>query len=179
MKSKINTHGIIMFSIVILLSSLSYSCSGNKQTTEEGNSETTIEQKEDSIEFKKLENNSQSGIKEKSFVPVSNKSAWDSLYSEIYSYRLNMPDVPEINFKEEMIIGVFMGEQNSGGYEIEVMEITQTSDHIKVYVKDKIPGKTCNTTDVLTQPYTLIIIPKSNKKVFTKSKTEIITCDQE
>ena len=67
-----------------------------------------------------------------------------------------------IDFKKYQIIAVIDQVRNYGGYSIDITKITQTNKRIFVKVEQLKPG---GFATVNTQPYHIIQMPKSNKKV--------------
>lgn len=66
-----------------------------------------------------------------------------------------------VDFSESYVIGVFMGQQSSGGYGIEVASITDRGDQRLVAVNLTSPGRTCVVTEALTSPYQFVVVPMS------------------
>jgi hypothetical protein len=63
----------------------------------------------------------------------------------------------------------------AGEYELKPVRVVDTEDKVVVYVEEVSPGDNCFLTAVLTYPNTLILIPKTDKKietVFTQSVKE-------
>lgn len=69
--------------------------------------------------------------------------------------------MPEIDFSNEYVIGVFAGEKSSGGHAIAVEKVTDLGDTRTVAVTLGAPGPGCVTTQALTSPYQLIRVPVS------------------
>ena len=91
-----------------------------------------------------------SGHNAKKDYVIKDVSQWRNLWSNIYSARTPQPDLPNINFDNEMIIAVFQGGQSSGGYSIKITKIIENNNSLEVFVKEtsKAPG------DMATQSFT-------------------------
>jgi hypothetical protein len=78
------------------------------------------------------------------------------------AYGADAPDMPGINFDEEYVIGVFAGEQSSGGHGIRVISVTDADTVRMVKIEVTRPGAGCVVTDAITSPYQLIRLPASS-----------------
>jgi hypothetical protein len=61
-----------------------------------------------------------------------------------------------------MVLAVFMGEQPTGGYRIEVAGVKTGERELVVQVRSAKPPPGAITTEVLTQPFFLAAVPRSN-----------------
>ena len=105
------------------------------------------------------------GYTEPERLVVKTKDQWMEVWRKMHRLRLSTPELPLIDFKKEMVIAVFMGERKTGGYEIEIIRVTQKESKIFVEVEEKEPPSDSVQTMVLTQPYHLIVIPKPSLPV--------------
>lgn len=71
--------------------------------------------------------------------------------------------MPEINFEEEQVIGIFDGEHGTGGYDVDVIEVRDTADMRTVRIVRIEPGEGCMTTQAITSPFVIIVLPASSK----------------
>lgn len=102
---------------------------------------------------------------------IYTQSQWKETWEKAHSLILPKPELPRIDFEKEMVIAVFMGEQNSGGYEIIIKEITMTDKEVIVKVEEKTPAAETLNTMALTQPYHIAVIAKSSFSVrFSEDK---------
>jgi len=81
-------------------------------------------------------------------------------------------DVPEVDFERDYVIGVFAGEQATGGHEIEVESVTDGNAVRTVAITLSKPGNGCVTTQALTSPYQFVSVPFSDREL-TRTNTEI------
>ena len=47
---------------------------------------------------------------------------------------------PEVDFKKEMVLAAFMGEQNTGGYAVEIKDAVEEKGKLLVTVLERSPG---------------------------------------
>ena len=61
-----------------------------------------------------------------------------------------------------MVVGVFLGERNSGGYSLEVLGLRASGDDsIVVEAREVAPPPDAMTTQALTAPYRLLLVERA------------------
>src|SRR3989338_11432264 len=110
------------------------------------------------IDFSVIKEGSYNNIDYKQEIVIKNSEKLDSLWYEMF----NDKNIPNIDFDENMVIAVFMGEKNTGGYSIQVKKIIKQDNKINVYFREFAPGKNCFVTQALTQPYQLVKLKDYN-----------------
>lgn len=83
---------------------------------------------------------------------------------------------PAIDFQEYAVIAVFMGERRTGGYSIIVEQAAREDGQLVIDVVMRTPGADCFTTQALTQPYHLVVIPAFKGPVEFRTRTMSISC---
>jgi hypothetical protein len=91
---------------------------------------------------------------------IETEVQWREVWDKVHRFRIPRPELPEIDFKNETALAVFMGVQKSGGYDIKISEIIKTEKAIKVIVKESKPPPDTVQTMALTQPFHIIVIEK-------------------
>lgn len=81
-----------------------------------------------------------------------------------------------IDYSTHTLIAVFLGMRPVGEYGLEPVNVYETGEKIIVNVKEIIPGNSCFTTDIVTYPNALIVIPKTEKMVETVFSSEVKEC---
>ena len=69
--------------------------------------------------------------------------------------------LPSIDFTKESVIVAFAGEEPTAGYSIGVMKITDTGERM-VTIQLTAPGPSCSVAEVVTAPYQILSIPKTD-----------------
>lgn len=69
----------------------------------------------------------------------------------------------KIDFEKQQIIACFDKVRSSGGYTITVESVEEFSDSIVVKIERSAP--TGMTTSIMTQPYYIVVIPASTKRI--------------
>ena len=99
---------------------------------------------------------------DRGIVIIDSDAAWIELKTKMNSSNQVITD-ETVDFSKDMIIGYFDKVRGSGGYSVEIMSITETADEIVVFYKPTSPEG--DAIDIMTQPYTLVSIPRTMKAV--------------
>ncbi len=67
---------------------------------------------------------------------------------------------PAVDFSAEMVVAVFLGEEATGGYEVEVTRAELAGSNLRLYYREKGPPPDAIVAQVLTQPYHIVKLPK-------------------
>jgi len=109
-------------------------------------------------------------VREADLVIVRNQVALTSVWSRLMTSEI----APTFDFKNRMIVALFMGTRNSGGYGYTLDSIRQASDGtITLAIIEHSPVKGQSQTQAITSPFLLVSIPASVKDPiieFTKAK---------
>ena len=95
---------------------------------------------------------------------IKNDKDWEKLKAKL---NIRHKD-PEIDFKKNMLIAVFMGQRNSGGYSIRITEINEDKKSLTVKMLRSSPRPNGATLAVITSPYHMVLVKKSDKEVIFK-----------
>ena len=79
---------------------------------------------------------------------IQTQQEWDDLCSP--------SDAPDIDFSSNIVLAVYMGEQFTGGYHIEIMNISENAFFIRVYIRETSPSPDQGVTSAFTQPYHIV-----------------------
>ncbi len=128
------------------------------------------------IEFTILKEGTNSGYKQLGNVLIYKLSRLDMVWDSLFLNYSRKPPIPVIDFEIKQLVWIGMGEQRSGGYSIKVKSVIERKKELIINIIESKPGKTCMTTSVITQPYQLIEIPKTNKKIIYNRVENIYEC---
>jgi hypothetical protein len=73
--------------------------------------------------------------------------------------------MPKINFAKQMVIGVFLGEQRTGGYDIRIEDIIEFENYLQVEILVTKPRPGSDRTMMITQPHMIVVLPQSKKQI--------------
>ncbi len=120
------------------------------------------------VKFEEVCKGNYCGITDRKNHVIKTQEDWEKLWEKTYSIQTPKPKLPKIDFNKEMIIGIFSGEHNSGGYDIEITEIKKHKGEINASFFYVSPGPKCEVTSALTQPYRFIKLKKTSKNIVFK-----------
>lgn len=93
------------------------------------------------------------------------KRVWDEHVSNVMTSNWTQPALPQVDFKNEMVVAMFFGEGKNGHHGGSITQITETSTKILVcYLEDTSSGGI--TTMAITHPFHIVVIKRSDKPVF-------------
>lgn len=90
---------------------------------------------------------------------------FDVIRSQEELANLGIAPLTEVDFENEMVIGVFRGWCSSSGFNVEVLCVKETEDSIVVYAGLRNPAPDEGVLMSLTYPYEMIVVPRSDKPV--------------
>lgn len=106
-----------------------------------------------------------SGFHERVTAVAGDAVAWKGMWDRHTANVTPKPPLPEVDFKNEMVIGVFDGDKPTGGYTVSVKQVILTPKSVKVKVASSSPPPGSMTSQMVTQPFDIIAAPKSSAPV--------------
>jgi hypothetical protein len=103
-------------------------------------------------------------------------SSTDRYHSELLSY--SSEDPSDINFSNDKVLLIDMGERNSGGYSVSLdnSRLLIDDDSVTVTVILTFLGSNCITTDSITNPYAFYRVP-TQKELLIQEELVIENCN--
>ncbi len=126
------------------------------------------------FEFSTREIGAHNALTQKQTRIVKSAGEWADLWNDMFP---NQMILSAINFNEKMLIAVFQGQKNTGGYSIEITSMKEFDDYIEVNVKEISPGEGCLVTEALSSPYHIVEVKKTNKEIRFNIRQETTECD--
>ena len=112
------------------------------------------------IEYKEFLVGMHSGIDTSDVRIARNAESFKTLWSQTYSFMEPMPEMPEIDFGQTLVIACFRGVCNKGGNAILVNSLTQKGKTCTLDMDYVSPGENCITAMVICRPFVMITAPK-------------------
>jgi hypothetical protein len=94
--------------------------------------------------------------------PISFEQFWNGIYNGMD----HIPDMPKVDFAEDMVIAVSPGLMLTGGYDVEIVTVQDKGDKLSVTILLTRPSG--SATEALTQPYHIIKLEKSTVPIVYK-----------
>jgi PrcB C-terminal len=101
-----------------------------------------------------------SGVREPLQLVIRNQDEWKALWKRHSSTDTNPPPAPIIDFDREMVVGIFLGEKRTGGYEVEIVRAERRDSSLYFYYREESPPPGAMVTQALIQPFHLVKIAK-------------------
>ena len=114
------------------------------------------------------------GKTEHAWEVIDSKAKLETLYSVLNATIQPKHQLPEINFDNQIVVALFLGEKNSGGYHIVPINVINENDKIIISYKEISPKPTDMATMSLTQPYCLIKVNNPKEEVVFKKITDYL-----
>ncbi len=73
--------------------------------------------------------------------------------------------LPSVDFAKQMVVGVFLGTRPTGGYGVEIVRATMMGGGLRVEFVETAPRPDAITAQVLTAPYHLVAVPRTDGDV--------------
>lgn len=105
-----------------------------------------------------------SGISERRTVAVSDKASWEKVWSE---HSAGAP-APAVNFNEESVVAVFLGETRAAGVKIEIVVQNDMIDanRLNVFYKEVRSAAKPFAAQVMNRPFAMVKVRKAATVAF-------------
>ena len=74
-------------------------------------------------------------------------------------------NIDAVDFSDQMLIAIFLGERRSGGYRITITDIQENAESLIVLIESTAPGEGSTVTQALTSPFHLVKTATTTKPV--------------
>lgn len=106
-------------------------------------------------------------------VVARTETEWAALWKRHGGMQLPAPDLPTVNFEEDMVLAVFLGERPTGGYSVAVravdlIESAEDGDQpatLAVYAREVRPLKNAIQPQVVITPFHMVLVPANEGQV--------------
>ena len=116
------------------------------------------------VPFTTIVQGDQSGIESRREVVARAAGEWQALWKD------HQPGEtpPRVDFAKSMVIGVFLGFRNTGGYRVTITSVDRIGDEIVVTWRESRPGPQDVTSQVLTFPHHIVRTERLDGKIVFK-----------
>ncbi|HET7370631.1 MAG TPA: protease complex subunit PrcB family protein [Gammaproteobacteria bacterium] len=118
-----------------------------------------------------------SGVYKQYFTLIRDRETFETVWRRATARQYPAPAPPSIDFSRYMVIAVFLGEKRTGGYDIEIADLSRTPAGLLATVRERHPGAGCHTTEALTQPFEIVKTPVTAAPVEFKRQIVADPCD--
>jgi hypothetical protein len=107
-----------------------------------------------------VEKGYRSGIRAPLQMVIRNQDEWNAIWKRHSSVDANPALAPIVDFDREMVVGIFLGEKSTGGYEVEIVRAERRDSSLYFYYREESPPSGAIVTQALTQPFHLVRVAK-------------------
>jgi len=99
---------------------------------------------------------------------LRDEETYASFWERLHADRDSVPDRPNVDFEEKIVVAIVLGKRSTGGYGVEIDEVLASDGggQVQVQFTETVPGNNCSVTQVLTSPYVLATV-KAQGEDFT------------
>ncbi len=150
--------------VLVLLTVIMAACGPAKQST---NMEDTSSENQKRLSFELLVQHSHGGYDKPQIKVIKEPTELQEIYAKINMTRRPGFPIPEVDFDTEMIIGLYMGEKNTGGFSIGIDSVEETKKELIIHVKETTPEGGM-VTMAICQPFCIVKMPATKKEIVFK-----------
>jgi len=135
--------------------------------------ETVVQER---LDFTTISVGCHSGHTNLAYYVIQDNQAWVELWNQHMQFFVDPLPPPEVDFSVNTVVALFMGEARTGGYALRVYEIVDVGSSIMVKMEKTEPDPRCIVPQMLTQPYHIVQIAKTDKPITFDISTKTIEC---
>ncbi|PSQ82850.1 MAG: hypothetical protein BRD30_13575 [Bacteroidetes bacterium QH_2_63_10] len=104
--------------------------------------------------------------------------AYASFWKRLHADQSSVPDRPEVDFEDTVVVAIVLGQRPTGGHSVEIDEVRATDDggEMRVTFTETVPGDGCLVTQALTSPYVLATVEAQDEEFTFESSTKTRSC---
>jgi hypothetical protein len=116
------------------------------------------------VKFETIALGDSCGFKLRGESVITDSGRWKDFWVQLNSTSSKPAKLPKIDFKNEMVLGVYIGQRMPSGYKIKISSIKEGNNCLEVYVDQTTPKIGSLYTMAIIQPYH-VVRTKSTKKL--------------
>lgn len=109
--------------------------------------------------------NQATGVTGRRYELITNREQLTSIWAQAHASQLQPPPAPRADFQRETLVAIFMGQQSSGGYSIEVVRVSEERGELYIDVRFNEPAAGAITTQALTSPWAIVRVLRGGYQV--------------
>ena len=149
---------------------LTFACGDDDNEEEPGDDHQTSFEVFASGEYSGIEQSSAALFK------IDSAERWQEFWQRHTSVSNPAPTLPAFEFGARMLLAVVDASRPSGGYSIEIRRIAETGNALQVDAVRREPGPNCVTPAVITQPFQIVSVERSDLPPLLSLTSEQYSC---
>lgn len=135
-----------------------------------GNFDTEVETqtiKADAVNIEQIERGQYGNIVDGTQVVLRSEGDFASFWADLHADRITTPDVPSVDFEQQIVVAIVLGERSTGGYSVDIDQVMADEEQgeMRVEFTETVPGNTCAVTQALTSPYVVATVDLQGEPV--------------
>jgi hypothetical protein len=106
-----------------------------------------------------------SGIRESRDIAIRTLDEWEELWDKVHHNTRTLPPLPDVDFSSHTILASFLGTRPTGGFGIEIQELTGCGGHLTAIVSVTCPEPGDMVTTALTSPFHIVRAGITGKEI--------------
>lgn len=115
--------------------------------------------------FKTVAKGAFSGFQKAAEMVVTNQTQWGALWQEHSGQQEPKKAAPAIDFAKETVLFVALGQKNTGGHQIQIVDIIRRPGRTEVLVVRRKPAPGAMNLQALTAPFHIVRVPRIEGEV--------------
>ncbi len=107
---------------------------------------------------------------------VRDQSAWKALWTRLHANASPVPELPDVDFKKDMVVVAAMGAKSHGGYGVAITAATDDGGKVIIEVTETSPGARCMNAMMMTSPVVLAKLPRRTGPVTFTVVQKVVDC---
>jgi len=156
-------------------------CSGTVNGTDDGANFTEVATETLStgaVNVDQIDQGRYGDIVEGTQTVLRDEDAYASFWKRLHADQSSVPDRPEVDFEDTVVVAIVLGQRPTGGHSVEIDEVRATDDggEMRVTFTETVPGDGCLVTQALTSPYVLATVEAQDEEFTFESSTKTHSC---
>lgn len=157
-------------------------CNGGVNGTDDGPNFTTEVATETlntgAVNVDQIEKGQYSDLVEGTQAVLRDEEAYAAFWERLHADRDSVPERPGVDFDEEVVVAIVLGQRSTGGYSVEIDEVLTSAagGTIQVRFTEAVPGEDCFVTQALTSPYVLVTVKAQDEDFTFEGAEETRSC---
>lgn len=107
---------------------------------------------------------------------LDTQQSWDDFWAQHSKNIQPVENAPVIDFTKNMVIAIVDTDQPSSGYELNIDQLQAVDNKLYVFATRKQPGPGCVNLGMISQPFVMIQVPKSDLIPELRLTTQTVPC---
>jgi len=122
---------------------------------------------------RRIAHSAYNGFDQSARTVIRDQESWQAAWTTLYIGMTPAPPAPPaVDFSRSTVILVALGTRPTGGFDITVSRVARDAGVLYVEVTSTSPGDRCGTTQALTRPVDIVVVPHTvDEAVFVERKT--------